>query len=157
MRSAARRLDMTYAAHVMAWRGPSCPPLVSTRVGHRVCRGRLLESNARLSRQQRAFASDASSTAPDHAVPVMHLLTSYDLDTAPEVRVTPLKLQGPGSDASLGAKLWREVRLAREVRSKGGGGIGSANCPPSWSASWIAFAWAGLSAPLSPLSATSSV
>ena len=128
---------MTYAAHVMAWRGPSCPPLVSTRVGHRVCRGRLLESNARLSRQQRAFASDASSTAPDHAVPVMHLLTSYDLDTAPEVRVTPLKLQGPGSDASLGAKLWREVRLAREVRSKGGGGIGNgtelfARAPAGW-------------------------
>ena len=47
------------------------------------------------------------------------MLTAYELDAAPPLRATPLRLvpSNGAAGAGLGARLWRETRLVREVRA----------------------------------------
>ena len=102
-------------------------------------RGRWEESPSRgVSIHRRAFSSDAPATSPNAPPPVTHLLTAYDMSAAPAMQVTPLRLAGTGAErhGELGSRLWRAIRLARDVRREGTG-VGSvpelfAPAPRSW-------------------------
>ena len=141
MRVATRGLDMALVALRLSGRpGPACPNFASPKPT-RVTPGRrfLEDSSSRRLTPRQSFSSDQPSAFPDpDSVAVTHLLTAYDLDTRTSVvQVTPLKLRGPGSESSLGAKLWREIRLAREVRVGGEAAICNSNelfarAPKSW-------------------------
>ena len=137
MRSAARRLDMALAAHAVGCHASSRVSLGRPpRVGGR---GRWDESPTRgVSIRRRAFSSEAPATFPDAPPPVTHLLTAYDMNAAPTMQVTPLRLEGMGAElpGELGSRLWRAIRLARDVRGEGSG-AGSAPelfapAPRSW-------------------------
>lgn len=137
MRSAARRLDMALAAHAAGCHASARGSLARPpRVGGR---GRWVESPSRgWSIHRRAFSSDAPATSPDAPPPVTHLLTAYDMNAAPAMQVTPLRLAGTGAErpGELGSRLWRAIRLARDVRREGTG-VGSAPelfapAPRSW-------------------------
>ena len=134
MRSAARRLDMALAAHVVRCHASPRGSLASPpRVGGR---GRWEESPSRgVSIRRRAFSSDAPATSPN-APPVTHLLTAYDMSAAPAMQVTPLRLAGTGAErpGELGSRLWRAIRLARDVRREGVGSAPElfAPAPRSW-------------------------
>ena len=137
MRSAARRLDMALAAHAVGCNASPRGSLARTpRVGGR---GRWDESPTRgVSIRRRAFSSEAPATFPDAPPPVTHLLTAYDMNAAPTMQVTPLRLEGMGAElpGELGSRLWRAIRLARDVRGEGSG-AGSAPelfapAPRSW-------------------------
>ena len=71
------------------------------------------------------FPPDAPATSPNAPPPVTHLLTAYDMSAAPAMQVTPLRLAGTGAErpGELGSRLWRAIRLARDVRREG---VGSA-------------------------------
>ena len=109
MRSAARRLDMALAAHVVRCHASPRGSLASPpRVGGRgrwegipVPRG---------VRRRRAFSSDAPATSPNAPPPVTHLLTAYDMSAAPAMQVTPLRLAGTGA----GARRARVQAVARD-------------------------------------------
>ena len=135
MRSAARRLDMALAAHVVRCHASPRGSLASPpRVGGR---GRWEESPSRgVSIRRRAFSSDAPATSPNAPPPVTHLLTAYDMSAAPAMQVTPLRLAGTGAErpGELGSRLWRAIRLARDVRREGVGSAPElfAPAPRSW-------------------------
>jgi len=92
----------------------------------------------RWSIRRRAFSSDAPATSPDAPPPVTHLLTAYDMNAAPAMQVTPLRLAGTGAErhGELGSRLWRAIRLARDVRREGTGVVSVpelfAPAPRSW-------------------------
>ena len=137
MRSAARRLDMALAAHAAGCHASPRGSLATPpRVGGR---GRWVESpSQRWSIRRRAFSSDAPATSPDAPPPVTHLLTAYDMNAAPAMQVTPLRLAGTGAErhGELGSRLWRAIRLARDVRREGTGVVSVpelfAPAPRSW-------------------------
>ena len=135
MRSAARRLDMALAAHAVRCHASPRGSLASPpRVGGR---GRWEESPSRgVSIRRRAFSSDAPATSPNAPPPVTHLLTAYDMSAAPAMQVTPLRLAGTGAErpGELGSRLWRAIRLARDVRREGVGSAPElfAPAPRSW-------------------------
>jgi len=135
MRSAARRLDMALAAHAVRCHASPRGSLASPpRVGGR---GRWEESPSRgVSIHRRAFSSDAPATSPNAPPPVTHLLTAYDMSAAPAMQVTPLRLAGTGAErpGELGSRLWRAIRLARDVRREGVGSAPElfAPAPRSW-------------------------
>ena len=135
MRSAARRLDMALAAHAVRCHASPRGSLASPpRVGGR---GRWEESPSRgVSIRRRAFSSDAPATSPNAPPPVTHLLTAYDMSAAPAMQVTPLRLAGTGAErpGELGSRLWRAIRLARDVRREGAGSAPElfAPAPRSW-------------------------
>ena len=135
MRSAARRLDMALAAHVVRCHASPRGSLASPpRIGGR---GRWEESPSRgVSIRRRAFSSDAPATSPNAPPPVTHLLTAYDMSAAPAMQVTPLRLAGTGAErpGELGSRLWRAIRLARDVRREGVGSAPElfAPAPRSW-------------------------
>ena len=135
MRSAARRLDMALAAHAVRCHASPRGSLASPpRVGGR---GRWEESPSRgVSIRRRAFSSDAPATSPNAPPLVTHLLTAYDMSAAPAMQVTPLRLAGTGAErpGELGSRLWRAIRLARDVRREGVGSAPElfAPAPRSW-------------------------
>ena len=92
----------------------------------------------RWSIRRRAFSSDAPATSPAAPPPVTHLLTAYDMNAAPAMQVTPLRLAGTGAErhGELGSRLWRAIRLARDVRREGTGVVSVpelfAPAPRSW-------------------------
>lgn len=68
--------------------------------------------------------SRESASGASHPPPrTVHVLTAYELSACPPLSVTPLRLEPKPrararDAAALGAALWKEVRLAREVRGR---------------------------------------
>jgi len=112
---AFRARETASATRVMR-ASPSRAPGVGFALGERATR----RSWARASSSSRVRGSATSaSSGGDADAPTTHLLTAYELDAAPPLRATPLRLvpANGAAGAGLGARLWRETRLVREVRA----------------------------------------
>ena len=112
---AFRARETASATRVMR-ASPSRAPGVGFALGERATR----RSWARASSSSRVRGSATSaSSGGDADAPTTHLLTAYELDAAPPLRATPLRLvpSNGAAGAGLGARLWRETRLVREVRA----------------------------------------
>ena len=118
MRWAFRAREMASATRVVR-ASPSRAPGVGFALGERATRRSWARASS--SRRVRGSATSASSGG-DADAPTTHLLTAYELDAAPPLRATPLRLvpANGAAGAGLGARLWRETRLVREVRANPG-------------------------------------
>jgi hypothetical protein len=123
MRSRLTRALALAARHGAAWRRHTLGPVGWTRG--------FINTSARGGVSVRAFRAVGGNPEAANAV---HVLTAYELDRTPPLLVTPMRLEpkgasgggggggggwsgGGGGAAGLGAKLWKDVRLLREVRA----------------------------------------